>query len=115
MKSRNSGYKNGSLRNSEESYYRGFMEGYRIGRIRATREIIIRVLKFECNNDRALKRKINFETDIGFLHKVLFCIIGHKNDTEIIRDFGKIYDTICRSEEEIQNEEYTAYKTSSGE
>jgi hypothetical protein len=86
------------------------MEGYRVGRIRAPREIIIRVLKFECNNDRALKRKINFETDIGFLHKVISCIIEHKNDTEMIKNFGKIYDTICRSEEEIQNEKFTTYK-----
>jgi hypothetical protein len=102
---------NDRSRSNEEAYYRGFIKGYRIGRIQAIRECIIRVLKWEGNSDKKLKRKINFETDIGFLDKVLVCIIEeHKKNTEKIRDFGQIYDTICRSEEEIQNETYTTYK-----
>jgi hypothetical protein len=110
MKSRNSGYKNDNLRNSEEAYYREFIKGYRIGRIQAVRKTIIRILKWVRNNDRKLKRKINFETDIGFLDKVISCIIEYIKDTEKIKDFGQIYDTICRSEDEIQDEKYNAYK-----
>jgi hypothetical protein len=114
MKSRNSGYKNDNLRNSEEAYYRKFIKGYRIGRIQVTREIIIRILEQAHNNDRKLKRKINFETDIGFLDKIMFYILEYRKDTEKIKDFDQIYDTICRSEEEIQNEKHTTYKVYPG-
>jgi hypothetical protein len=111
MKSQNFEYKNNNFQNSEEEYYRGYIKGYRIGRIQATREVLIRILKGERNNDRKLKRKINFETDIGFLDKVIFYILEHRKDTEKIKDFDQIYDTICRSEEEIQNEKHTTYKS----
>jgi hypothetical protein len=55
-------------------------------------------------------QRIKFETDIGFLDKILFCIAEHREDTEMIKNFGKIYDTICRSEEEIQQEKFTTYE-----
>jgi hypothetical protein len=110
MKVKNSGYRSDNPRDREEAYYREFMKGFRIGRIQGTREVIIRILKRGRNNDRKLKRKINFETDIGFLDKVIFCLVEHINEEEKIKDFGKIYDAIRRSEEEIENEKHTTYR-----
>ena len=59
----------------EERYLLGYMEGYRIGLIQATRKMLIRCLSLKAKEQgfssfRGILKKINREVDTGFLHDI---------------------------------------------
>jgi hypothetical protein len=91
----------------EENYERGFIIGYRIGRIEASRKILIRELKILGKPSRETIRKINFETDEVFLDKMIMLSLEKKTEIDKLES---AYDEIMRTEDEFIAEEYSIYK-----
>jgi hypothetical protein len=97
----------------EEEYEQGFMEGYRIGRISASRETLIRVIKRKSKSSdkpksawKKLFKKINSECDHAFFEKIFTYLLEDKISVD---ELEIIYDTVFRTEEEIRDEIYTIY------
>jgi hypothetical protein len=97
----------------EEKYEHGFIEGYRIGKIRTSRKILIWVIKMKSESSgkpkstwKKLFKKINSECDCAFLNKIFMYLLEDKIS---IDEVEIIYDTIFRTEEEIRDEIYTIY------
>ena len=86
-------------------------KGYRMGALKATREILIRVLKGEGKEQnykvgKELLRKIQYETDGGYLEKLIFVAFDKNLGVEYVE---KNYEKIFRTEEEVMSEKYTIY------
>ena len=67
----------------EERYLLGYMKGYRIGQITSAREILTRCLTIKGKEQgfmptKRIIQKINRETDLDFLHEILFNIMKDK-------------------------------------
>jgi len=80
----------------EERYHLGYLQGYRIGRIEARREILIESLYKmgkEQNNIpcKKLIRKINHETDFDFLAGLIFSVIKGKL---LVKELENCYDKL---------------------
>ena len=93
---------------NEEQYWYNHSKGYRQGQIGATREILINALNRKGDEQnskpsKALIRKINRETDLGYLSKIMYDLIG---DRITLAEVENRYDMIFRSDDEIQNEKY---------
>ena len=106
---RNKKYKN-ELTPSER-YQINYERGYRRGGLKAARKILLNILKikgkeqnYKVNDD--LIRKIRYETDSGYLDKLIFTAI-EKNIT--VKYIEEKYEEIFRSEEDIISEEHTIY------
>ena len=92
----------------EERYLLGYMEGYRIGLIKVTREILIRCLNIKAREQgftslKGIIQKINREVDTGFLQEILFNVM---NDNMSIRKLEMYYDRIFLVPNEEKNTKY---------
>ena len=92
----------------EENYNIGFLEGYRIGRVTATRETLIRVLREKgkehgATPSRQLIQKINREIDIGILDKVIFTILP---DNMALEELETYFDMFFLTPDEIRDNIY---------
>jgi len=86
-------------------------KGYREGSLQATREILIDVLTGEGKEQnykvgKELLRKIQYETDRGYLRKLTFMALDKNLSVEYVE---KNYEKIFRTEEEVMSEKYTIY------
>ena len=89
----------------EDRYTLGYMEGYRIGSITVTREILIRslIIKGKEQSFKPTKKiiqKINREIDIDFLHQIMFTIV---NDKLPVKELEIYYDMIFLVPDEEKN------------
>ncbi|GHU24465.1 hypothetical protein FACS1894172_12570 [Spirochaetia bacterium] len=92
--------------NSDSEYDRGFIHGYRIGRIKASRKILIRILKNTGKVSREIIRKINYETDMSFMHLMIKYTLKQDKSLD---DIESSYDKLCRTEREFIDEKYCSY------
>jgi hypothetical protein len=90
----------------DEKYQRDFVSGYRIGRICATRKILIKLIKIKGNPSKKIIQKIKLETDLTFLHLVLRYTLEQNTS---INDIEASYDELTRSEQEFIDEKYCTY------
>ena len=80
----------------EERYQLGYMQGSRIGRIEARREILIECL-YKMGKEqniipcKKLIRKINHETDFDFLAGLIFSVIKGKL---LVKELENCYDKL---------------------
>ena len=86
----------------EESYDIGYMEGFRIGQIGTLRKSLIKCLQKKSKNhdfllSKSLIQKINRETDIPFLSKLLFLAM----EDESIESFEESYDRLLLTVDEV--------------
>ena len=80
----------------EERYVLGYMGGYRIGRIQAKREMLIRSLHIKgkeqgCTPSKATICKINREIDMPWMDKVFYAILADQLSLEA---FELYYDRL---------------------
>ena len=80
----------------EENYLLGYMEGYRIGSIKVTREILIRCLKIKAREQgfaslKDIIQKINRDVDTAFLQEILFYVMKDKIS---VRELEMCYDMV---------------------
>jgi hypothetical protein len=98
-----------NILNSDERYERGFIKGYRIGRISATRKIFINVIKRMGEPSKKIIQKINSEADLIFLDLMIeYALKKNKN----LNDVELAYDKLIRSEKEFADEKYCTYEKS---
>jgi hypothetical protein len=105
---------------SDLKYDRGFIHGYRIGRINATREILIRILRDHGEVSKKIIRKINNETDLGFMDIMIEYALGclHESNgcpskqNKNLDTIEASYDKLSRTEQEFIDEKYCIYNKS---
>jgi hypothetical protein len=96
-----------------ERYDYNFARGFRHGKIEASREILIRVIKLKCKDagikpDKSLYAKIYRECDQPLMGKMIWGILaGDINFT----DFMQNYDRIVLSPEDIISGKYSVWKS----
>jgi hypothetical protein len=93
-----------------EKYYAGYEDGYRTGRLRVTRKILIRIIKLtnkeaggalNSTQVKSLVNKINKECDLAFLDKIMYGV-ALKNIKLI--NLYKNYDSIYLTKEDIEKQ-----------
>ena len=94
-----------------ENYRIGYEIGFRLGTLEAAREILINIIKDRAKEQnykisKDLLRKIQYETDSGYLRKLAIIAI---NDDVDLKEVEEKYDEIFRTEEEIKFERFTIY------
>jgi hypothetical protein len=92
-----------------EKYEQEFIKGYRIGRIRATREILINILRRMGKPSKKIINKINLESDLIFLHLILEYTL---NQNINLNDIELVYDKLMRTEKEFIEEKVCSYEKS---
>jgi len=80
----------------EERYRFGYLQGYRIGRIKSTRKILIKCLnkwgkKQGCFPCKKVIQKINREIDLDFLGGLILSIVHEKL---LVKELGNCYDML---------------------
>jgi hypothetical protein len=98
-----------NITNSDSKYDRGYIHGYRIGRINASRKILIRILKNMGKVSKKTIRKINYETDMSFMDIVMEYAIKKNKSLD---DIESAYDKLSRTEQEFIDEKYCSYDKS---
>jgi len=78
----------------EERYMLGYMEGYRIGQITASRKVLINCLRIKAKEqgivfDKKLIQKINRETDLKYLLNI---VLDLSKDKLSVKELEMHYD-----------------------
>ena len=95
----------------EEDYALGYARGYRLGRIKSSREILLRVTKI-CGEEEGVKpsksliQKIKRETDHAIMGKI---IIAATRGNISLAELDAYFDMFFRTKEELENNKYSAY------
>jgi len=81
----------------QERYEADYAKGYRLGRIQASRKIIIRFLKHHGKPSKRLIHKINREVDGRIMFRIMDLVWNHSVAVEALDD---IYDTLIPTKED---------------
>ena len=97
-----------SLLDAEKRYALNYSKGFRLGKIQSMRAMLIRNIKRLSKEQnitpcKALLQKIQRETDVGFLEKILFLLVYGMAITEL----EMCYDLCFRTPDEVNAGKYT--------
>jgi len=85
----------------QESYEIAYARGCRIGRIRASREIAIRLISRNGKPSKALIHKINREVDTRILMRVLS--LSFREPPIAVDSLGEMYDELVPDKEDYDD------------
>ena len=92
----------------EENYLLGYMKGFRIGEIKASRDILIRCLHKKGKEQgivpaKSLIQKINRETDIQFFDELILYVLNDKLPVSELEIYYDMYFLMPDEEKNVKS------------